>query len=164
MIVLRQKQPRKRNPAYLAWVRLQGCSCGCNAPPKSDAAHIRSGSIHYGKEYPGLQRRPDDSWCVPLARACHMRQHDQGELQFWEARGKDPFYLALRYNALYKAETGKDPTEDTARKRSAVAREGDTDASVSKRHRNAKHSRTASPSRPIARRKWPKRKLRSRGF
>lgn len=165
MTDLRQRTPRARNPQYLAWLRKQSCACGCAKPAPSDAAHIRSGSIHYGKEYPGLQRKPDDSWCIPLARACHMRQHDYGELQFWEASGKDPFYLALTYNARYKLETGKDPTEDTARKRPAVAADTPAALRAPKRPRKPKNA----PARPLAKRKaaWPAkgtRKLQSRKF
>lgn len=111
-----------------------------------------------------MAEKPSDCWAVPLNRSCHMRQHDYGELQFWEASGKNPFYTALRYNALYTHETGKDPTLDTGR------REGLTDADYGlskprppKRPRKPKNA----PARPLAKRKaaWPKgRKLQSRGF
>lgn len=167
MTNLRQRTPRVRNPGYLGWLRKQSCACGCGKPAPSDAAHIRSGSIHYGKEYPGLQRKPDDSWCVPLARACHIRQHDYGELQFWEASGKDPFYLALTYNARYTRETGKDPTVNTVRPKrpSAVAERGHKPL-VSKASRPAQRAQRPRHKVKIAKRKapWPKRKLQSRGF
>ena len=55
-----------------------------------------------------MAEKPDDRWAIPLSRACHMRQHAYGdELGWWSAHGKDPFVLALQYNALYANETGK---------------------------------------------------------
>lgn len=158
MTELRQREPRRRNPAYLAWLRRQGCSCGCGAPPRSDAAHIRSASIRHRKAYTGMAEKPSDHWAIPLNRSCHMRQHAHGdELGFWSEHRKDPFDLALRYNALYATETGRD----------AVA-----DARVSKsRHRQKRAPsaprRAPGPKQKIASRpkSWPKgRRLKSRGF
>lgn len=112
-----------------------------------------------------MAEKPSDCWAVPLNRSCHMRQHDVGELQFWEAHGKNPFYTALTYNARYKLETGKDPTEDTARKRPSAARGARSEARAPKRPRKPKNA----PARPLAKRKaaWPAkgtRKLQSRKF
>jgi hypothetical protein len=106
MTELRQRQPPIREPAYLAWLRKRPCACGCGKPPPSDAAHLRSGSIAYGKEYPGLGAKPSDMWAMPLNRSCHMRQHNYGdELGFWAAHGTfDPFGRAMRYYAEYQAE------------------------------------------------------------
>jgi hypothetical protein len=106
MTELRQRQPRIRDEGYLRWLRKQKCACGCQKPPPSDAAHLRAGSIAYGKEYPGLGAKPSDMWAMPLNRSCHMRQHDSGdELTWWAAHGTfDPFGRAMRYYAQYQAE------------------------------------------------------------
>lgn len=113
MIELRQRQPRIFDPSYLAWLRKQGCACGCSKPPPSDAAHLRAGSIAYKKEYPGLGAKPSDSWALPLNRSCHMRQHAFGsEVEWWTAHGvPDPFGRAMRYYAAYQAEAIRKPQE-----------------------------------------------------
>jgi hypothetical protein len=112
--------------------------------------------------------KPHDNFAVPLARACHMRQHDQGELQFWETHGKDPFRLALQYNARYTRETGKDPTLNTVcRQRLTEADYGLPDRPPSKASRPAKRAQRPRQAAKIAKRKapWPKgRKIHSRGF
>jgi hypothetical protein len=105
--IMRQREPRQHNAKYLEWLRDQVCSCGCGQSPRSDAAHIRSGSLQYNKSYTGMSEKPHDFWCVPLNRACHRLQHEQGELQFWESHRKDPFALAITYNEKYFRETGK---------------------------------------------------------
>jgi hypothetical protein len=113
---LRQRQPPIREPAYLAWLRKRPCACGCGKPPPSDAAHLRSGSIAYGKEYPGLGAKPSDMWAMPLNRSCHMRQHAYGdELGFWSAHGmSDPFGRSMRYYAEYQAECPSKPAGEPA--------------------------------------------------
>lgn len=99
-----------------------------------------------------MAEKPSDCWAVPLNRTCHMRQHDYGELQFWESHGKNPFYTALRYNAMYARETGK-------------AADAPAEPRPPKRPRKPKNA----PARPLAKRKaaWPAkgtRKLQSRKF
>lgn len=116
--------------------------------PPSDAAHIRSGSIIYGKRSTGLGEKPHDRWAVPLNRSCHTRQHAFGsEVEWWNRHGKDPFHLALKYNARYTAETGK-PAE------------GPLPAPVSKatpRSNRAKSARSPARKAKIANRpnSWP---------
>ena len=112
MAKLRQRSPRIREPKYLSWLRKQSCGCGCHKPPPSDAAHLRSGSIVYDKEYPGLGAKPSDCWALPLNRACHLRQHAYGDqIGFWGARGiPDPFGRAMRYYSAYQAECPTEPT------------------------------------------------------
>lgn len=99
------RQPRLHDLSYLKWLRKQACACGCGKPAPSDAAHIRSGNITLGKPLTGMQTKPSDFWAVPLNHACHMRQHQQGELTWWEAHGKNPFTLAISYYAEFQAET-----------------------------------------------------------
>jgi len=154
MTELRQRQPRIREPSYLAWLRKQKCSCGCQKPPPSDAAHLRAGSIAYGKEYPGLGAKPSDCWAMPLNRSCHMRQHAYGdELGFWAAHGvPDPFGRAMRYYAAYQIEAwrnaGGKPQERPATSR---PRKPKVRAKPSPRSRTARRSPKAKiPSRPFA--------------
>src|SRR5437016_3362084 len=103
MTELRQRQPRVECPQYLAWLRQQGCACGCGFTAPSDAAHIRAGSIRYGKDYTGMQQKPDDRWAVPLRHDHHMAQHQYGdEVGWWAAHGLDPFKLAIGYYGEYE--------------------------------------------------------------
>lgn len=100
---LRQREPRVLCPGYLAWLRRQGCCCGCGSHAPSDAAHIRSGSILHGKRHTGMAEKPDDRWAVPLSRSCHMRQHAFGsERDWWCGHGIDPFKLAIAYYGEYE--------------------------------------------------------------
>ena len=151
MTELRQRKPRQRNEAYLKWLRKQYCSCGCLTAPPSDAAHIRAGSINYGKRPVGLQEKPDDRWAVPLNRSCHGRQHAFGdEMTWWARHGKDPFATAMRFNAMFAVETGKTVGELF-------------DPPASKDARPRKRAQATFAAKP--KRKWPKgRKLQSRGF
>lgn|SRR5882724_265061 len=97
MTEIGQKAPRVRDPKYLAWLRLQPC-CLCGND-RSEACHIRSGSIAYGKRETGMSEKPDDKWAVPMDRSCHGKQHAMNELEFWRSYGIDPFGLASRYYA-----------------------------------------------------------------
>lgn len=101
----RQRAPRLLDPGYLAWLRKQPCACGCGRPAPSDAAHLKSGSIKYGKPSAGTAR-PDDMWAVPLHHGCHMRQHDYGdEIGWWyQHLVHDVFVLARRYFERYRRE------------------------------------------------------------
>ena len=111
MTELRQRQPRIKEPKYLAWLRKQNCACGCGKPPPSDAAHLRATSLLYGKEFTG-SGKPHDRWAMPLNRSCHMRQHAFGsEIEWWLAHGVlDPFGRAMRYYSAYQAECPTEPT------------------------------------------------------
>jgi hypothetical protein len=149
---LRQMQPRTREPKYLAWLRLQGCACGCKSTPPSDASHLRSVSLKHKKEITGLGTKPSDMWCLPLRHDHHMAQHAFGdEVLWWSMHGIDPFELALRYYCRYVVEchpaANRKPPERPSRK---TARKAKT-----------------KPKRGVERsegHKWPSRKLESRGF
>lgn len=70
MTALRQRQPRQRNDAYLAWIRRHRCcTCWANAPV--EAAHIRMASAAHEKRETGKGEKPDDRWSVPLCASCH---------------------------------------------------------------------------------------------
>jgi hypothetical protein len=157
MAELRQRQPRVREPKYLAWLRKQSCACGCGAPAPSDAAHLRSGSLKYGKLAAGMTEKPSDCWAMPLNRACHMRQHAYGsEIEWWAAHGiPDPFARSMRYYAAYFSEaSGK------------LGRA--TSASGKKRQPRARAEPRATQRPRIQSRGFPKggpkRKISSRGF
>lgn len=147
---LRQKQPRVREPKYLAWLRTKGCCCGCRSAPRSDAAHIRAGSHVNNKRPTGMQEKPDDRWALPLNRSCHMRQHAFGsEIGWWHAHGIDPFQKAMRYYAVYFTEA---LIKDTGKPADAP---------------NGRKSRKVKPAKKrTTGHGWPKksRKIASRGF
>lgn len=105
---MKQRTPRLLDAAFLAWLRRQPCACGCRRSP-CDAAHLRAGSIAYGKEYPGFQRKPDDRWALPLFRPCHASQHAFGdEIGWWQHHGVlDPFALCLAYYKRFGGTGGK---------------------------------------------------------
>lgn len=95
---------RKREPAYLAFLRRQRCFSCLQAPP-CDAAHIR---MHKPGERPtGLARKPDDSRAVPLCRSCHMRQHSMSEAAFWHDLASNPFSTAAYFYSRFLAEGAK---------------------------------------------------------
>jgi hypothetical protein len=100
------RQPRRSDPAYLAWLRGQRCACGCLRGPPCDAAHLRVSSLAHGKTITGLGRKPDDRWALPLRHECHMDQHRNGdELGWWRSRGvADPFALCLDYYRQFEVD------------------------------------------------------------
>lgn len=98
------KRPRIHEPQFLAFIRTKPC-CTCGND-KSEAAHIRSGSIAYDKPPTGMQEKPSDKWALPQCRSCHRTQHDMNELEYWRLRGIDPFALAQTYYAQYLAQGG----------------------------------------------------------
>lgn len=103
---LRQKQPRVEEPAYLAYVRSLTCLV-CRKPGPSDAAHLRSSALRYGKPHTGMGEKPDDKWTVPLCRKHHDEQHAHGnELAWWALQGIEPFAAAVR---LYEGRPAMPP-------------------------------------------------------
>jgi hypothetical protein len=90
-----QRQPRIEDPTYLAYVRTLPCVV-CNKAGPSDAAHLRSASLWYGKRQTGLGEKPDDKWTLPLCRYHHTEQHSGNELSWWARIGVgDPFAIAV---------------------------------------------------------------------
>lgn len=121
------KQPRLRDDAYLAFVRLQPC-CVCGTPSPSDAAHIRMASTVYGKRITGGGEKPDDKWAVPLCRpvlgvkrGCHADQHAVSEAQFWRDKGLNPFEIAIR---LYAAGGHPDAPQTKRKSRKTILPKG----------------------------------------
>ncbi len=63
-------------------------------------AHIRFSQHYAGARNPGLQRKPDDRWVLPLCAHEHRLQHSMGERDYWAELGVDPHALAA---ALFDA-------------------------------------------------------------
>lgn len=98
-MTLRQRQPRYRDDAHLAFVRTSGC-CVC---PKGvsrpiEAAHVRMACIAIGKRETGLSEKPGDQWTVGLCDYHHRTgvraQHKISETEFWQDHGRNPFEIA----------------------------------------------------------------------
>ena len=102
--MLKQRQPRQRDPKYLAWLRTQRCACGCLQGPPCDAAHLRASSAKYDKPNGGIGQKPDDRWALPLKHSHHMNLHLHGdELRWFALHGiPDPFATCKMYYAEYK--------------------------------------------------------------
>lgn len=102
-----QRQPRKKDPAYLAWVRRLPCVAGaveggCSGP--IEAAHVRFSDAARGRINSGMQAKPDDLWTVPLCRGHHQHdQHIRKERTFWARLGIDPGDLCPALHAAYEA-------------------------------------------------------------
>lgn len=90
------RRPRVKNERHLKFIR--GLYCVICGSGECDAAHIRTGSRKWDKDYTGMGRKPDDKWTLPLCRPHHTEQHGMNEMAFWEKYDKDPFSIA---NDLY---------------------------------------------------------------
>ena len=91
---MRFKHPRVKNEAHLEFIRSLPCiSCGNDIC--TEAAHVRSERMEYGKRNTGMQQKPSDMWTLPLCGDCHRRQHTGNEMNFWTNLGVNPFVLAL---------------------------------------------------------------------
>ena len=84
----------------------------CAKPGPNDAAHIRSGSLFYGKRSTGFGEKASDCWTLPLFRAHHAEQHRGNELAFWRLYGINPFLEAKR---LYGDRVAPTPKPASAR-------------------------------------------------
>lgn len=95
-----EKEARGRlvDRIYRAWVRRLPCIAGlvkggCSGP--IEAAHLRFSDFAAGRANPGMQRKSDDTWCLPLCRHHHQSdQHKRSERGFWADLGIDPNALA----------------------------------------------------------------------
>jgi len=104
-----QREPRRRDPAYLAWLRRQPCVI-CGTTKRIEAAHVRAGYSAAGWAPTGMMQKPDDARAVSLCAAHHREgpdaQHRANERSWWTAHGIDPPDLC---RALYAAfEAGED--------------------------------------------------------
>lgn len=97
--MLRQRKPRDHNEAHLDFVRSLPC-CVCGDDISTEAAHLRTANLEYGKRHSGLQQKPDDKWTLPLCGRHHREQHQGNEINFWSNEGINPWVLAM---SLYLA-------------------------------------------------------------
>jgi len=88
------KRPRERNNAHLDFIRSLPCCC-CGNNIETEAAHIRTGELAYGKRPTGGQEKPSDQWTVPLCNRHHTEQHKGSEKAFWKAQNINPYVLAM---------------------------------------------------------------------
>ncbi|HLK25635.1 MAG TPA: hypothetical protein VKT30_13345 [Caulobacteraceae bacterium] len=104
-----QRQPRRRDHGYLAWLRRAPCLAGlieggCEGPVQ--ACHLRM-SIP-GRPNPGLANKPDDGFAWPGCAHHHLDdQHRASEAAFFRRLGVDPFALCRGLYGAFKA--GEEP-------------------------------------------------------
>jgi hypothetical protein len=105
----RGPRERKENPRFLAWLRTLPCIV-TGTRFNIHAAHIRYSDAARGKINPGIQRKPDDRYCVPLCFDMHNgdprnSQHSMNERAFWERHRIDPIKAADKLWAIFNDET-----------------------------------------------------------
>lgn len=89
-----KRHERQHDKAYLAHTRRQPCIVGpilggCEG--RIDPAHLRFGEPKVGRLNPGMGRKSDDKWVLPLCRKHHDAQHAAGnERRWWTEVGIDP--------------------------------------------------------------------------
>jgi hypothetical protein len=97
---LRQRMPRQRDKAHLAFVALLPCVI-CWAKPV-EVAHVRLADEARGKRETGKSEKPSDCWVVPLCSYCHRTgphaQHRSNEAEWWSDHRIDVLALC---EALY---------------------------------------------------------------
>lgn len=107
-----QRQPRKRDNAYLAWLRRQPCVI-CGTRERVEAAHVRAGYPSAGWAPTGMAQKPDDQRAVPLCAHDHREgpnaQHRANERAWWANHGIDPPDLCRALYAAFQA--GDDGTD-----------------------------------------------------
>jgi hypothetical protein len=95
---LRQRLPREKNEQHLEFIRSLQC-VRCGDDTATEAAHIRTGALEYGKRPTGMSEKPSDKFTVPLCGKCHRLQHSLDEMEFWKCAQINPFVLALCLHA-----------------------------------------------------------------
>ena len=88
------REPRRKSPTYLAWVRTLPCLV-CKDSTATEAAHIRYGDPQAFKRPTGMGEKPDDRWAIPLCSRHHREQHSGSERKFWQDNDIDPVKTAL---------------------------------------------------------------------
>lgn len=148
---LRQRNPRQKDSAHLAFVRAQPC-CVCRSNQHIEAAHIRMACPLRGKEPTGMQEKPDDKWTTPLCAYHHRTgitaQHKMGEEDFWIMVGRDPFGIAL---SLWTESGGEQRSQSTA----PTKKQRKIDPRKAPEHRRKIQSGRKIQSNPV---------IKSRGF
>jgi hypothetical protein len=96
----KKREKRDLNPGHVGLIQECPCiSCGEDHPGRRrEAAHIRYSDAEAGKVNPGMGRKPDDRWTLPLCKRCHQdgpkAQHKGNERAFWERLGIDALDVA----------------------------------------------------------------------
>lgn len=101
---------RVRDNAFLAFLRRQPCCVGplmrdpCEG--RTDPAHLRFTDRSVGRVNPGMGRKSDDRWCLPLCRKHHDAQHAYGNEAKWWAQvvGADPNALAVAFYTAFQSQ------------------------------------------------------------
>lgn len=88
------KRPREKDDKHLDFIRCLPC-CVCGDNTATEAAHLRTGNLDYGKRHTGMGEKPSDKFTVPLCGRCHRAQHNARELNFWANCGINPFVLSM---------------------------------------------------------------------
>jgi hypothetical protein len=98
---MRQRQPRKKDPRFLAWLRTMPCLlCGDNV--SVEACHVRKGDLARDKRQTGAGEKPDDRWALPMCGTHHRYSHHMGEPAFWTLVGVDPLEVCQVLFDLFK--------------------------------------------------------------
>jgi hypothetical protein len=98
---MRQRQPRKKDPRYLAWLRTMPCLlCGDNV--SVEACHVRKADLARDKRQTGAGEKPDDRWALPMCGTHHRYSHHMGEPAFWILVGVDPINVCIVLYDLFK--------------------------------------------------------------
>lgn len=88
---------RQHDEKHLAFIRTLPCLVS-GSRYCVEAAHIRYSDATWGKVNPGVGKKPDDKWTVPLSAARHRldpdSQHNSDEREFWERHGIDPLPIS----------------------------------------------------------------------
>jgi hypothetical protein len=112
---MRQRQPRVHDETHLDFIRSLPCVM-CGDDTSTEAAHLRTGSLRYGKKHTGMGEKPHDRWTLPLCGSCHRQQHQGNELEFWLNQGINPFVLAMSlHNATGDHEAAMEVLKEQAR-------------------------------------------------
>jgi len=102
-----QRQPRERDPGFLAWLRRLPCIAGVMGRTDCEgavqAAHVRF-SAHGKGRNPGLGSKNHDRHANPLCAFHHLQdQHTRSEIAFWADLGVDAYDLSAALYAAYQA-------------------------------------------------------------
>ncbi len=78
---------------HLDFIRGLPCLiCGDNT--STQAAHVRYSDARTGKVNPGIGKKPNDRYTVPLCGECHTLQHSGSERAFWKELNIDVLIVA----------------------------------------------------------------------
>jgi len=71
---------------YFGWIAALPCIVSGSRPVQ--VAHIRGADSWWGKELPGMARKPSIPYVVPLNYKLHIEQ-ERGNWRFWKRNGMD---------------------------------------------------------------------------